>query len=146
MPDPTPGQYCYEAYWAILPPTVWDAWHTLTRAERARWEDAAQAVRRAERAERLPALERGSALGQTQGDDVIHYVADVAHWLTCCGESQGALSGTDRWANVTCPACHAQHEAQPGAPGQRPRHGSARHCARGTPPVLVTPCPKGLCQ
>lgn len=54
MPNPpTPGQVCYEAFGAILPPGLWDPWRTVPRAEQQRWEAAAQAVR-----PRLTAWER----------------------------------------------------------------------------------------
>lgn len=45
MPDPTPGQCCYEAYQAAYECYVWTLpWHQLQPHFRQVWEAAAQAV------------------------------------------------------------------------------------------------------
>lgn len=56
MPDRTPGQIAYEAFWVLdLPNFRGDAWETMDPITQARWDAAAQAVLDA--AEAHPRLE-----------------------------------------------------------------------------------------
>lgn len=48
MPDPTPGQTAYAAFWdTLFTPDFYEPWGTLPPLDQARWEAAAQAVREA---------------------------------------------------------------------------------------------------
>jgi hypothetical protein len=44
MPDPTPGQRCYEAYWTAHDPWWHRSWAMLSPGEQGVWEAAAEAV------------------------------------------------------------------------------------------------------